>query len=93
MGKAGCEGVFLGVESGSDQMLERMNKTARRADYMKSIPLLRQAGISTYASLIVGFPGETLETVQETMSFVEEARPDFFRAQLWYCDPLTPICN
>ena len=29
MGKAGCEGVFLGVESGSDQMLLRMNKTAR----------------------------------------------------------------
>ena len=93
MGKAGCEGVFLGVESGSDQMLERMNKSARRHNYMKAIPLLRQAGISTYASLIIGFPGETLQTFQETLSFVEEAKPDFFRAQLWYCDPLTPIWN
>lgn len=93
MGKAGCEGVFLGVESGSDQMLERMNKSARRRDYMKAVPLLRQAGISTYASLIIGFPGETLDTAQETMNFVQEAQPDFFRVQLWYCDPITPIWN
>src|SRR6185369_4944894 len=35
MGKAGCEGVFLGVESGSDEMLLKMNKTARQKDYMK----------------------------------------------------------
>ena len=91
MGKAGCEGVFLGVESGSDEMLERMNKTARRRDYKAAIPLLRDAGISTYASLIIGFPGETYDTVQETIDFIEECQPDFFRAQLWYCDPLTPI--
>ena len=91
MGKAGCEGVFLGVESGSDAMLEKMNKTARRKDYQEAIPLLRKAGISTYASLIIGFPGETYETVKETIDFIEECQPDFFRAQLWYCDPLTPI--
>ena len=91
MGEAGCEGVFLGVESGSDAMLEKMNKTARRKDYRAAIPLLRDAGISTYASLIIGFPGETYETVQETIDFIEESQPDFFRAQLWYCDPLTPI--
>jgi len=91
MGKAGCEGVFLGVESGSDRMLELMNKTARRKDYVRAIPLLKAAGISTYASLIVGFPGETYETYRETVEFIETARPDFFRAQLWYSDPITPI--
>ena len=91
MGEAGCEGVFLGVESGSDQMLQRMNKTARQADYMRAIPALRAAGISTYASLIIGFPGETAETVQETIDFIEESGPDFYRAQLWYADPITPI--
>src|SRR5262249_38024075 len=91
MGRAGCEGVFLGVESGSDQMLGTMNKTARRKDYMQSIPLLRQAGISTHANVIVGFPGETWETYQATVSLIEEAKPDFYRAQLWYADPVTPI--
>ncbi|HEU5229916.1 MAG TPA: PhpK family radical SAM P-methyltransferase [Ktedonobacteraceae bacterium] len=91
MGQAGCEGVFLGVESGSDQLLQRMNKTARRRHYAKAIPLLKAAGISTHANLIIGFPGETYETVQETMDFIETAQPDFFRAQQWYCDPTTPI--
>ena len=91
MGQAGCEGVFLGVESGSDRILQLMNKTARRKDYLKAIPLLRAAGISTYASLIIGFPGEMAETVSETIDFLEESRPDFFRAQLWYADPITPV--
>lgn len=91
MGQAGCEGVFLGVESGSDEMLQRMNKTARQRHYAKAIPLLKAAGIMTHANLIIGFPGETFETAQETIDFVESAQPDFFRAQLWYCDPTTPI--
>jgi radical SAM PhpK family P-methyltransferase len=93
MAKSGCEGVFLGIESGSDEMLQRMNKTARRKDYLKSIPLLKAAGISTHANVIVGFPGETFETVQETIDLFEEVKPDFFRAQLWYADPVTPIWN
>jgi anaerobic magnesium-protoporphyrin IX monomethyl ester cyclase len=91
MGQAGCEGVFLGIESGSDAMLERMNKTARRRHYLEAIPQLRDAGILVDASLIIGYPGETYETVQETIDFIEEARPDFFGANLWYCNRLTPV--
>jgi radical SAM PhpK family P-methyltransferase len=91
MKEAGCEGVFLGTESGSDVMLERMNKSARRKDYLKAIPLLRQAEITTYSSMIVGFPGETDQTIQETIDLLEEARPEFFRGQLWYADPMTPV--
>lgn len=91
MGEAGCEGVFLGAESGSDTILQNMNKTARRADYMKAIPLLRKAGVTTHVNIIVGFPGETDETVRETISLIEEVEPDFFRSQLWYADPTTPI--
>lgn len=91
MAEAGCEGVFLGVEAGSDVMLANMNKTSRRHHYARAIPLLREAGISTYASLIVGFPGETYDTIRDTVDLIETARPEFFRAQLWYCDPLTPI--
>jgi radical SAM PhpK family P-methyltransferase len=91
MGEAGCDGVFLGVESGSDQMLLLMNKTSRRRNYLHAIPRLRDAGVTTHANFIVGFPGDTDETVQESVSLIEEAQPDFFRAQVWYCDPVTPI--
>ncbi|HEX7331314.1 MAG TPA: PhpK family radical SAM P-methyltransferase [Pyrinomonadaceae bacterium] len=91
MGRAGCEGVFLGIESGSDVMLKRMNKTSRRKNYQTAIPLLQAAGISVHANLIIGFPGETYETAQESIDLIEETKPDFFRAQLWYADPVTPI--
>ncbi|MBV9445318.1 MAG: PhpK family radical SAM P-methyltransferase [Streptosporangiaceae bacterium] len=91
MREAGCEGVFLGVESGSDSILESMQKTARRHDYMRAMGDFRKYGISTYASLIVGFPGETADTVMETLSLLDEGRPEYYRAQLWYCDPATPI--
>jgi anaerobic magnesium-protoporphyrin IX monomethyl ester cyclase len=91
MAAAGCEGVFLGAESGSDEMLARMNKAVRRKDFLRAIPKLQSVGISCHANFIVGFPGETLETVAETMDLIEQTRPDFFRAQLWYADPMTPI--
>lgn len=91
MGEANCEGVFLGMESGSDKMLKLMNKTSRQKDYRKAIPLLQDAGISVHASLIVGFPGETEETVSETVSLIKDTKPDFYRAMLWFADPTTPI--
>jgi anaerobic magnesium-protoporphyrin IX monomethyl ester cyclase len=91
MARAGCEGVFLGVESGSDVMLANMNKAARRHNYLSAIKAFTDCGVSTYASLIVGFPGETDQTVEKTIAFIEEAKPEYYRAQLWYADPVTPI--
>jgi radical SAM PhpK family P-methyltransferase len=91
MRQAGCEGVFIGAESGSDKMLEKMNKASRRKDYINAIRLMKKAGIVAYAAYIIGFPGETKDTARETADFIEEAGPDFFRAQLWYCDPVTPV--
>jgi radical SAM superfamily enzyme YgiQ (UPF0313 family) len=91
MAASGCEGVFLGIESASDQMLQKMNKTSRRKHYAAAIPLLRKNGIYTHANFIVGFPGETAETVQETLAFVKEYRPDTYKAQLWYADNTSPV--
>ncbi|MEW6732936.1 MAG: PhpK family radical SAM P-methyltransferase [Acidobacteriota bacterium] len=93
MGKAGCEGVFMGLESASDTMLHTMNKTARRADYLKAVPLLKEAGILAHANLFIGFPGETYETVQESIDFIKEVKPETYSVQLWYANPLTPIWN
>lgn len=91
MAEAGCEGVFLGVESGSDAMLKKMNKTARRADYLAAIKKFRSVSISTYVSLLVGFPGETLDTVQETVELLETTAPNYYRANLLYLDPITSV--
>lgn len=91
MKQSGCDGVFLGIESGSNKMLKIMNKAARVEDYQRGVDLLKRYGIITYGSFIVGFPGETDETLHETIKFIKESGIDFFRVQLWYCEPITPI--
>lgn len=91
MKESGCEGVFLGFESGSPQILKNMNKAATVEKYREGMDLLKEYDITTYGSFIIGFPGETYETVNETIDFIETCKPTFFRTQLWYCDPFTPI--
>lgn len=91
MKESGCEGVYLGFESGSDQILKNMNKAVTVNDYFRGIELLKQLDIPTYGNFIVGFPGETLQTVEETMAFIRKSQPDFFHAQSWYCEHITPI--
>jgi p-methyltransferase len=91
MAESGCKGVFLGIESGSPRILGNMVKHASTDQYEWAIELLRDAGILTFASFIVGFPGETVDTVAETREFIRRTRPDFYRAQLWYNEPGTPI--
>lgn len=91
MKESGCVGVYLGLESGNDRILENMNKAVNVEKYMNGISLLKEYGIVTHGSFIVGFPGETHQTVKDTMCFIEESGLDFYRAQLWYCLPISPI--
>jgi p-methyltransferase len=91
MAESGCKGVFLGIESGSPTILQNMNKSATIEKYAKGIEMLRRHGIMTFGSFIVGFPGETDETVEETVDFIRTEKPDYYRVQMWYCEPGTPI--
>jgi anaerobic magnesium-protoporphyrin IX monomethyl ester cyclase len=91
MAESGCEGVFLGIESGCDRILELMNKSARKKHYAAALKKFREVGTATFGSFIVGFPGETRESVRETSEFIEEHAPTYYRAQLFYLDPATPV--
>ena len=91
MKMAGCKGVFLGLESANDRVLANMDKTPRKHHYLAAVPLFKAAGIRVFASLFFGFPGDTLETAHETMDFLEETKPEFYRPLIWYCDPVTPV--
>lgn len=91
MKTSGCEGVFLGLESGNDLILKNMNKAVRSEKYLPGIQLLKEYGIVTFGNFIIGFPGETDETVKDTIKFIKTSGLDFFRTQLWYCEPITPI--
>lgn len=91
MKESGCIGVLLGIESGDEIILKNMNKKAKARRYKWGIEQLNKRGISSYASLICGFPGETEETVKNTINFIEETKPTFYNVQLYYHDHRAPI--
>lgn len=91
MRESGCRGVFLGIESADAAVLKNMNKHADPSRYRYGIGKLKEYDILTFASLIVGYPGETEDSVRHTMEFVEQAAPTFYRAELYYHDVQTPV--
>ena len=89
--KSGCRGVFLGIESGDATILANMNKLAQDDQYRHGIARLKERGITTFASIIVGFPGENDRTMQNTIDFINETAPTFWRAQPWWGNPRSPV--
>ena len=71
---AACEHVHLPVQSGSSRVLKRMLRRYDRERYLAVVAALRGAvpGIALTTDIIVGFPGETEDDFQETLSLVEE---------------------
>lgn len=73
-----CEHFHLPIQSGSDEILRRMNRGYSREKYLELTKKIRralpQASLST--DIIVGFPGEREEHFQETLELIQEARFD-----------------
>ena len=76
MKKAGCIAVWFGVESGCQNVLNSMEKSINLAQTRRAFKWAHEAGLMTIASVILGFPGETKDTVLKTVKFVEELNPN-----------------
>jgi anaerobic magnesium-protoporphyrin IX monomethyl ester cyclase len=72
---AGVKQIVYGFESGSDRVLEAMGKGTTVAMNLQAARLTKKAGIGCYGEIMVGFPGETPETVEETIAFLRRAKP------------------
>ncbi|MCW4019475.1 MAG: radical SAM protein [Candidatus Bathyarchaeota archaeon] len=76
MRKAGCIGVWFGVESGSQQVVDAMAKGFSLNQIRRAFKWAKEAGLMVVAGVILGFPGETKETAWETIRFVKELNPN-----------------
>jgi len=72
MSQAGCVGVWYGLESGSQKILDIMNKKATVEQYRKAVELNRKYFPFEDYTFMVGSPGETSETVCESIQFCKE---------------------
>lgn len=72
MKESGCYHLFVGLESGSDPVLKKMNKGFNASDALLFFKILNAHNLSFGVSMIVGFPGETIEEFRQSLDFLIE---------------------
>ena len=75
--RAGCWMLALGIETESEEVRKDMVKRLERQKIETAFRNMRQAGIRSFAFFIFGYPGETLETMHETVKYAIRLDPDF----------------
>jgi anaerobic magnesium-protoporphyrin IX monomethyl ester cyclase len=71
MGRAGCWMISWGIESGNEQILKRAAKGADPKKARQALTWARQAGIKNWGYFIIGLPGETVDTIRQTIDFAK----------------------
>ncbi len=67
----GCSMICFGLESGNQKILDRAGKKITLSQVRRAIALCQEVGIAPFGSFILGLPGETLRTMEETLSFAQ----------------------
>jgi len=76
MKESGCVEVGMGMESGSQRILNIVNKGQTASQNMKTVKWCKELGLRIKGFFVVGFPGENTESVRETIDFIEESNVD-----------------
>ena len=87
--RAGCREVWMGVESGSQKVLDAMDKGLRVEEVATARQHLKQEGILACYFLQLGYPGEGWQEIQKTIGLVRETRPDDIGVSFSYPLPNT----
>jgi radical SAM superfamily enzyme YgiQ (UPF0313 family) len=87
--RSGCVEVWMGVESGSQRILDAMDKGLQVENVVAATERLRAAGIRACYFLQFGYPGEGWKEVQQTVSLVRATRPDDIGVSVSYPLPNT----
>jgi len=89
--RAGCQIVWIGAESGSQKILDAMDKGTRVEQIYAAAQKLHAAGIQVGFFLQFGYPGETRADIARTFQMVRDCRPDDIGASVSYPLPGTPF--
>jgi anaerobic magnesium-protoporphyrin IX monomethyl ester cyclase len=77
MRQAGCTWLLYGVESGNQEILDTIKKKITLQKVRDAVGMAKEAGISILASFIIGLPGETVETLKQTMQFAQGLKTSY----------------
>ena len=94
MEAAGCKEVSLGFESGSEKILARLNKKFNPDDVRQISKILKDYGIRRMGFLLLGGPGETRETVNESLEFADSLNLEALKITIGIrIYPYTPLAT
>jgi radical SAM superfamily enzyme YgiQ (UPF0313 family) len=91
MGRAGCWMISWGIESGNEQILKRAAKGADPKKAKRALTWAKQAGIKNWGYFIIGLPGETEETIRETIDLAKQLPLDIALFHIAAPYPGTPF--
>ena len=77
MKQAGCQLVSFGAESGCQKILDSVNKKTTIELNEKAVKMAKDVGLSVAMSVIIGYPGETAESLKQTFDFIKRTKPDY----------------
>lgn len=93
MKKAGCYMISFGVESGNQEILDNIKKGTNLEQLRKAFKLARKAKIETIAFFMVALPGDTKRTINESIEFAKEIKPDIVKVGITIPFPGTELYN
>ena len=85
--ESGCFRVWIGAESGSQKILDLMNRKVRVEEVQKGINSIKKAGMQAGTFIILGYPGENEKDILETVKHLKISDPDFYTITIAY--PIT----
>ncbi|MFC1674276.1 B12-binding domain-containing radical SAM protein [Candidatus Omnitrophota bacterium] len=91
MKEAGCYRVYYGIESGNQQILDGFGKGETIDDVRKAVRESQQAGLEVFGFFMLALPGETEETMEDTINFAKELDLDMAKMTITVPFPATPL--
>ena len=82
--ETGCFRVWIGAESGSQKVIDLMDRRVDVNQVRSMIQLTKQHGIEAGTFIMLGYPGETEEDIEETIQHLKESDPDLFTITVAY---------
>jgi len=90
MKRANCGGLYLGAESGSDRILDTMDKKITAAQIMRVSKMVHNAGLDSITAILIGLPDETKEDIETTLNLMRHLKTGIFDVSSFIPLPGTP---
>ena len=91
MHEAGCRRIYFGIESGSQEILDKVDKRQTLAQVIKTIEWCKRIGIKTLGFFLIGAPGDTKATIKKTVEFAKSLDLDYVQFSKCLAKPLTSL--